>query len=147
MRFTPAAAVLSLLALAACQGPAVAVGESSGCGKDTDCKGDRICENARCVAPPSPTTASAVIPPAPTTELRETASLVKVRVNSEPDTAQVLEEGVELCTTPCEVLYKGADAEATTPHTLTFARRGYRSETRTIRVAESPVMVRLTPRP
>jgi hypothetical protein len=22
------------------------------CGKDTDCKGDRICENARCVSPP-----------------------------------------------------------------------------------------------
>ena len=23
-----------------------------GCGKDTDCKGDRICEDAKCVAPP-----------------------------------------------------------------------------------------------
>lgn len=35
------------------------------CSKDTDCVGDRVCENGACVAPPTPVTA-VTAPPAPT---------------------------------------------------------------------------------
>jgi len=72
-------------------------------------------------------------------------SPVKVRINTDPDGASVREDGVELCSsTPCDILYKGSDAEPTMVHKLTFARNGYRSETRTLRVAESPLSVKLT---
>ncbi|HEY8086728.1 MAG TPA: hypothetical protein VIF09_02755 [Polyangiaceae bacterium] len=134
MRIVAAAAALGLVtSLAACQGPGASPTPtaSAGCSKDTDCKGDRICENAACTAPPAAHLPAAV-------------SLAKVRVNSDPDTTHVSEDGVELCSsTPCDILYKGADAEPAQEHRLTFARRGYRSETRNIRVADSPVSVRL----
>jgi serine/threonine-protein kinase len=77
-------------------------------------------------------------PPAPT------AVLVKVRVNTEPDGASVKEDGVELCSsTPCDILYKGSDAEAAREHRLTFLHAGYRSETKNVRVGDSPVNVKL----
>lgn len=142
-----AVAVLFVAALLGCDSPKVTSTEAVGCGKDTDCKGDRICENARCTAPPTPTPTAANVPAvttSPPTDTPTARSLAKLRVNSEPDSAHVSEDGVELCSgTPCDILYKGADAEPTREHTLTFARRGYRSETRTLRVAESPLSVRL----
>ena len=81
----------------------------------------------------------------PATETRGAPPFAKVLLNTAPDTAHVSEDGVELCSsTPCIVIYKGADAERTREHTLTFARSGYRPETRTLRVADSPMMVRLS---
>jgi serine/threonine-protein kinase len=73
-------------------------------------------------------------------------SLVKVRLNSEPDGASVMEEGVELCSsTPCDILYKGSDAMPTREHVLTIARRGFRTETMSVRAPDSPIRVKLTP--
>jgi hypothetical protein len=145
MRPIAAVAVLFVAALAACEGSRGTPAENVGCTKDTDCKGDRICENMRCTAPP---TTAANVPAAatsPATDIPTAPSLAKVRVNSEPDSAHVSEDGVELCSsTPCDILYKGADAEPMRKHTLTFARRGYRSETRTLRAAESPLSVKLS---
>ena len=135
--------------LVACQGPGPSPSPTAGCGKDTDCKGDRICENAVCTAPPAHGPA-AVNPPVetatgPAGHLPASVSLAKLRVNSDPDTATVSEDGIELCSsTPCDILYKGVDADPAQEHRLTFARRGYRSETRSVRVADSPVSVRLT---
>ena len=65
--------------------------------------------------------------------LRQTpATLVKVRVNTDPDGASVKEDGVELCSsTPCDILYKGADADPARDHKLTLTRPGYKVETRT----------------
>jgi hypothetical protein len=148
MRPIAAVAVLFVAALLGCDSPKVISTEAVGCTKDTDCKGDRVCENARCIAPPAmPVPTAANVPAAATSPAPDTPtapSLAKLRVNSEPDSAHVSEEGVELCSsTPCDILYKGADAEPTREHTLTFARRGYRSETRTLRAAESPLSVRL----
>lgn len=52
--------VLTVLVLLAMVWPSVAL---AGCEKDTDCKGDRICENEKCVSPaqaaPSPSSPSA----------------------------------------------------------------------------------------
>ena len=79
-----AVAVLALTALAACSKPTVdaptASSSSSPCQKDTDCKGDRICESGACAPPPpsSAATAAAVQqatalapPPASNTKCQE----------------------------------------------------------------------------
>jgi serine/threonine-protein kinase len=89
-------------------------------------------------------TAAAIPPPASAPAQLAAASIVKVRVNSEPDGASVKEDGVELCSsTPCDILYKGADADPARDHKLTIARQGYKSDTRSVRVNESPIMVKL----
>jgi serine/threonine-protein kinase len=84
----------------------------------------------------TPSGTDAVPPPVPV--------LVKVRINTEPDGASVKEDGVELCSsTPCDILYKGADADASKEHRLTLLRAGYRSDTRSVRVGDTPVNVKL----
>jgi serine/threonine-protein kinase len=75
-------------------------------------------------------------------------SPVKVRINTDPDGASVREDGVELCSsTPCDILYKGADADPTREHKLTFTRNGYRLEIKSVKVGDSPVTVKLTVAP
>jgi serine/threonine-protein kinase len=89
-------------------------------------------------------TAAAIPPPASAPAQLAAASIVKVRVNSEPDGASVKEDGVELCSsTPCDILYKGADADPARDHKLTVARQGYKSDTRSVRVGDTPIMVKL----
>jgi serine/threonine protein kinase len=96
---------------------------------------------AAAVTPPTETLAATV----PLATPLPSSSLAKVRVNSEPDGASVKENGVELCSsTPCDILYKDADADPTREHKLTVARAGYRVETKTVRVADSAVTVKLT---
>jgi hypothetical protein len=97
-------------------------------------------------APTCPTVvAPAVVAPAVVASPVVAPSLVKVRVSSEPDDATVMEDGVPLCSsTPCEILYKGADAEPGREHVLTFVRSGFRPETRVIKPADAPLAVKLT---
>jgi eukaryotic-like serine/threonine-protein kinase len=92
-------------------------------------------------APAIPTdTASAA--PAPT------ASLVKVRIITDPDGASVKEDGVELCSaTPCDILYKGSDADPNRQHKLAITRNGYRNENRSVTIGDSPVNIKLTAAP
>lgn len=71
-------------------------------------------------------------------------AMVKVRINTDPDGAGVKEDGVELCSsTPCDILYKGPDADPSREHKLTLSRPGFRSEARSVKAADSPVMVKL----
>jgi serine/threonine-protein kinase len=89
---------------------------------------------------------SASTPPAETAP--PPVAIVKVRVNSDPDGASVKEDGVELCgSTPCDILYKGQDADPAREHRLTVSHPGYRSETRTVRVGDSPFGIKLTRAP
>jgi serine/threonine protein kinase len=75
-------------------------------------------------------------------------SLVKVRINTEPEGATVKEDGVELCgSTPCDILYKGSDADPSREHKLTFTRQGYRAENKGVKAGDGPVSVRLTKAP
>ncbi len=102
------------------------------------------------VAAASPATTAAAPSAAlvPTDSAPKAAALVKVRVNSDPDGASVKEDGVELCSsTPCDILYKGADADPSREHKLTVSRPGYRVEARTLKVGDSPVAVKLTKAP
>jgi serine/threonine-protein kinase len=93
-------------------------------------------------APPTNTVAVAPTATAPVTG--PTSTLVKVRVNSDPDGASVKEDGVELCSsTPCDILYKGSDADPSKEHRLTIMHAGYRMETKTVKVGDSPVNVKL----
>jgi hypothetical protein len=60
----------------------------------------------------------------------------------------VREDDVALCrTTPCAIFYDGAGNDREASHVLTIAREGYRSETRRVTAAESPVTVTLSPLP
>jgi serine/threonine-protein kinase len=85
--------------------------------------------------------AASMLAPAPPPALAP----VKVRVNTDPDGASVKENGVELCSTPCDIVYEGDDADPAREHKLTFARQGYRAEVRTVRAGEGPVNAKLTP--
>ena len=79
----------------------------------------------------TPAAAAASAALAPIDSARQAPALVKVRVNTDPDGASVKEDGVELCgSTPCDILYKGADADPAREHKLTLTRPGYRVEAR-----------------
>ena len=73
---------------------------------------------------------------------------MKVRIITDPDGASVKEDGVELCSsTPCDIVYKGPDADAAREHKLTLTRNGYRNETRSVTIGDSPVTVKLIAAP
>jgi serine/threonine-protein kinase len=73
---------------------------------------------------------------------------VKIRVNSDPDGATIKEDGVELCSsTPCDLVYKGPDADPAKEHALTLSRAGFKTEARTVKVGDSPVFVKLAKAP
>jgi serine/threonine protein kinase len=98
-------------------------------------------------APPVTETATATVA-ATATALSPSSTLVKMRVVTEPDGASVKEDGVEMCSsTPCDILYRGADADPAKEHKLTLVRSGYRTETKTVKVGDSPVTVRLVAAP
>ncbi len=97
------------------------------------------------VAPPTAATA-AVAQPTPAQNLQN--QFVKMRINSDPDGASIKEDGYEICSsTPCELTYKGGDADPAKDHKLLISKTGYKVETRTIRLGDSPVTVRLTRAP
>jgi eukaryotic-like serine/threonine-protein kinase len=96
--------------------------------------------------------ASALVAPpsaaAPTEPSPPPVAIVKVRINTDPDGATVKEDGVELCgSTPCDILYKGGDADPAREHKLVLSRPGYKGEMRTLRVGDSPLAVKLTKAP
>jgi eukaryotic-like serine/threonine-protein kinase len=92
-------------------------------------------------SPPSASVAPVEVAPPP-------VAIVKVRVSSEPDGASVKEDGVELCgSTPCDLLYKGPDADPARDHNLTLTHPGYRPESRTVKVGDSPIAIKLTKAP
>lgn len=94
MRFTIQCLVVLSVLLSSCSqspdpnDPEKPISESAfvGCGSDSDCKSDRICENAKCVAPANESSVSQK-------ELRRTASIkaleaqLRCRENPEPGKA------------------------------------------------------------
>ncbi len=111
------------------------------------------------VAGPTPSSTTADTPPTASTVAADTAvapvpsapaapTMVKIRVNSDPDGASVREDGVEVCSsTPCDIVYKGPDADPAKDHHLTITRNNYKQESRTVKLGDSPVTVKLTAAP
>ncbi len=100
-------------------------------------------------ATPPPATAAApdTAPPA-TASTPSAPTMVKLRINSDPDGASVREDGVEVCSsTPCDIVYKGPDADAAKDHRLIITRNGYLNQSRTVRIGDSPVTVKLVAAP
>ena len=90
--------------------------------------------------------ASSVVAPADSAP--KAVAIAKVRINTDPDGASVKEDGVELCgSTPCDILYKGADADPARDHKLTLTRQGFKIETRTLKIGDSPLTVKLVKAP
>jgi serine/threonine-protein kinase len=91
-----------------------------------------------------PAVQPATVVPVAVDSSRAVTAMAKVRINTEPDGAGVKEDGVELCSsTPCDILYKGADADPSREHKLTLVRQGYRPETRSVKVTDSALTVKL----
>ncbi|MBV9949364.1 MAG: protein kinase [Myxococcales bacterium] len=92
-------------------------------------------------------TLSPVLAPTVTTPAPEAPPpAAKLRVSTDPDGATVREDGALVCTsTPCDILYRGTDADPDREHKLTLARPGFRSETRSAKVGDSPLSVKLAP--
>ena len=94
------------------------------------------------------TTAAAAATTAPPDTTPLAAGMVKVRLNSDPDGASVKEDSIEICnSTPCDITYKGKDADPGTEHKLVFSKSGYKVESKTVKVNDSPVTVKLTKAP
>jgi serine/threonine protein kinase len=99
---------------------------------------------AKSAAPVDPIASAVLVP----VESAKPVAIVKVRVNTDPDGASVKEDGVELCgSTPCDILYKGADADPVREHKLSVNRPGYRVEAKTVKIGDSPVLIKLTRAP
>jgi serine/threonine protein kinase len=104
------------------------------------------------VAPTHPAAVATPVAPAITPSAQAQINLqnqfVKVRINTDPDSASVKEDGYEICSsTPCELTYKGADADPARDHKLLISKTGYKVETRTIKIGDSPISVKLSRAP
>jgi eukaryotic-like serine/threonine-protein kinase len=88
-------------------------------------------------AEPSPPLASA----APAVDAR----VATVKVTTEPAGASVKEDAIDLCpSTPCDVKWKGDDADPAKLHKLTIAKPGFRPELRPTKASEGTVHVKLS---
>ncbi len=75
-------------------------------------------------------------------------TIVKMRINSDPAGATVKEDGVELCgSTPCDIVYKGSDADPSRDHALVVTRQGFRPERTVVKASDASIVVRLTKLP
>ena len=103
-------------------------------------------EPSAATAPP-PAIASAPVtaapPPAPVpTAPTVTASL---HVDTDPPGAKVKEEGEVLCeATPCDIVYRGAQADPTFEHLLTFLKADYKLERKIVKLSASPYSLKMT---
>jgi serine/threonine-protein kinase len=60
----------------------------------------------------------------------------------------VREDATELCAaTPCDVTFKGDGADPVKAHKLVVTRSGYRPETKTVKLGDPPLQVKLVRAP
>jgi serine/threonine protein kinase len=91
-------------------------------------------------SPTIPATATSVAPPSPVS--------VTFRISSDPVGANVREDGKELCAaTPCDVTYRGDDANPGKEHHVLLIKNGFRAENRTFKAGDPPLQVRLARAP
>jgi serine/threonine-protein kinase len=86
-------------------------------------------------APPSvsATTSAAPIP------------TLTLHVVTDPPGARVKEDDVQVCDeTPCDIVYKGAEADASIEHLLVIVKPDYKVERKLVRVTSEPFVLKLT---
>jgi serine/threonine-protein kinase len=109
--------------------------------------------SATAVAATPAATATATTTPAATATSTATTgatanAIVKMRIDSEPPGASVRENGVEICSaTPCDVVYNGDDTDPIKEHRLSFSKPGFRPETKSVRIADAPIKIKLARAP
>jgi serine/threonine-protein kinase len=96
------------------------------------------------VAPPLPATTSAAPsasapppPPVPT---------IMLRVETDPPGAKVKEDDAEICAaTPCDIEYKGEQADAGIEHLLVIIKPNYKVEKKLVHAGGAPLTIKLRP--
>jgi serine/threonine protein kinase len=89
-------------------------------------------------APAVTATASVAPPPKP-------AVTLTLHIETNPPGAKVKEDDLVICAaTPCEVVYKGENADASIEHLLVFQKSGYRVERKIARADKDPLVVKLS---
>ena len=96
----------------------------------------------------SASTSVATTPPAPTPSVTVTAKPVvtaTLHVVTEPPGARIKEDDLTVCEeTPCDIRYKGADADPKVEHLLMFVKPNYRVEKKIVRVTGETVTLKMT---
>ncbi len=70
---------------------------------------------------------------------------VKFKIETSPSGAAVEWAGTKVCNaTPCDVTFKGSDADDEREHKLTVSKDGYKEETKTVKIKDKSVTVKLT---
>lgn len=88
-------------------------------------------------------TASAEAPAASSAAAERVAT---VHFASDPPGASVHEDTKELCaSTPCDVAFKGDDADPKKVHKVTFAKPGFRAEARSMKTSDPQLSAKLSP--
>jgi serine/threonine-protein kinase len=91
-------------------------------------------------APPPPVTTSAPAPPPPP------VATIVLRVETEPPGAKVKEDDAEVCAaTPCDIEYKGDQADAGIEHLLVIQKPHYKVEKKLVHAGGGPVVIKLRP--
>jgi hypothetical protein len=63
---------------------------------------------------------------------------------TDPPGASVREDGVEVCgSAPCDLLYEGDAADPAREHKITVSLAGYRPQTKSVKLGDSPIQVKL----
>jgi serine/threonine-protein kinase len=72
------------------------------------------------------------------------ARTATVNISTEPTGATVREDGAERCAaTPCDITFRGDEADPAKVHRLLISHAGFRPETRSIKVSDSPISLKL----
>jgi serine/threonine-protein kinase len=96
--------------------------------------------------PPATSTIASVAPPtpSPSVEAPPVPSAI-LRVVTDPPGARVKEDNLVVCpSTPCDIVYKGAQADPTIEHLLTIQKADYDTAKKLAKVSASPLTVKLT---
>lgn len=99
------------------------------------------------VAVPPPPVASSVVAPPPPSASTPPAPVptITLHIDTDPPGARVKEDNLVVCaSTPCDIVYKGDQADPTIEHLLVIQKADYKTEKKIAKVSASPLTVKLS---
>jgi serine/threonine-protein kinase len=106
--------------------------------------GDEEPRPAASVTPPPLPTASTTA--SPTASAPPPVPTIKLRVETDPPGARVKEDDAEVCAaTPCDIEYKGDQADGGIEHLLVIIKPHYKVEKKLVHAGGAPVVIKLRP--